>query len=145
MRCLAAASGFLLFLTACGAENDPPAAVTTQTFAAFCADLARIERLGERGTGTAADVRAFATGSLDAAESASERAPRSLQDDFEPVVQFYRAFLEFARRLEFDPRRIENATDSERFSQETIEDAIVASGRIEAFAAERCPRPYDIL
>lgn len=136
----------LVLLVGCGGDSDggPPAA-TTQSFAAFCADLARIERLGERGTGTAADVRAFALGSLDAAESASEHAPRSLQADFEPVVRFYRAFRELAERLEFDPRRIENAADSERFTQETIDDAVVASRRIEAFAAERCPRAYDIL
>lgn len=136
----------LLLLAACGGDSDgePPAA-TTQSFAAFCADLARIERLGERGTGTSADVRAFATGSLDAAESAGERAPTSLQADLEKVARFYRAFLEFARSLEFDPNRIANAPDSERFSQATVDEAVVASGRIEAFAAERCPRPYDIL
>jgi hypothetical protein len=136
----------VLLFAACGGDSDgEPAAATTQSFAAFCADLARIERLGERGTGTSADVRAFATGSLDAAESAIEHAPTSLQADLEKVVGFYRAFLEFAKRLDFDPSRIASAPESERFSQETIEDAVVASGTIEAFAAERCPRAYDIL
>lgn len=136
----------LLLMAACGGDSDAePSAATTQSFAAFCADLARIERLGERGTGTSGDGRAFATGSLDAAESAGERAPTSLQADLEKVARFYRAFLEFARSLEFDPSRIANAPDSERFSQATVDEAVVASGRIEAFAAERCPRAYDIL
>jgi hypothetical protein len=146
VRFLALVGGFLCLLTACGAEsNREPGAVTTQSFAAFCADLARIERLGERGTGTAGDVRAFATGSLDAAESAIEHAPTSLRAELRKVVRFYRAFLEFARRLEFDPDRIAKAPDSERFSQATIDEAIIASGTIEAFAAKRCPRAYDIL
>jgi hypothetical protein len=142
-----AAAACLLLLAACGGDSggDSPGGVTTQPFAAFCADLARIERLGERGTGTTADVRAFATGSLDAAESAIENAPISLHADIEKVVRFYRAFLEFAQRLEFDPKRIANAPDTERFSEATIDEAITASGKIEAFAAERCPRAYDIL
>lgn len=146
MSFLALALASLLLLVACGGDSDGElSAAMTQSFAAFCADLARIERLGERGTGTVADVRAFAIGSLDAAESASEHAPTSLQADLEKVARFYRAFLEFARHLEFDPSRIANAPDSERFSQATVDEAVVASGPIEAFAAERCPRAYDIL
>jgi hypothetical protein len=141
VRCLAAASGFLFFLTACGAENGPPAAVTTQTFAAFCADLARLERLGERGTGTAADLRAFAVGSLAAIQSASAKAPASLRSDVESVAAFYGEFHEFAERIEFDPTRLETAPDS----RATVDQAVAASERIEAFAAERCPREYDIL
>jgi hypothetical protein len=119
--------------------------VTTQSFAAFCADLARIERLGERGTGTPADVRAFATGSLAAAESAIEHGPASLRADLEKIVAFYREYRELARRLDFDPGRIEEAPDSARFSQAIVDEAVAASGVIEAFAAERCPRAYDIL
>lgn len=146
MPVVALALAALLLLTACGSESkgEPPG-VTIQSFAAFCADLARIERLGERGTGTVGDVRAFATGSLNAAESAIEHAPTSLRVDLEKVVRFYRAFLEFARRLDFDPDRIAKAPDSKRFSQATIDEAVLASGSIEAFAAERCPRAYDIL
>ena len=82
---------------------------------------------------------------MNAAESAIEHTPTSLRADLEKVVRFYRAFLEFARRLDFDPDRIAKAPELERFSQATIDEAVVASRSIEAFAAERCPRPYDIL
>ena len=146
MRSLAAALGFLFLPTACGAgSNGQPATVTTQTFAAFCADLARLERLGERGTGTAADLRAFAIGSLAAVQSASAKAPASLRADIDSVAAFYREFHEFAERIAFDPARLETAPESERFSQGTVDQAVAASERIEAFAAERCPREYDIL
>lgn len=68
-----------------------------------------------------------------------------MQADLERVARFYREYLEFAERLKFDPSRIETAPDSERFFQGTIDEAVVASESIEAFAAKRCPRAYDIL
>jgi hypothetical protein len=119
--------------------------VRTQTFAAFCADLARLERLGERGTGTGADLRTFAIGSLAAVQSASAKAPASLRADIDRVAAFYREFHEFAERIKFDPARLETAPESERFSKGTVDQAVAASERIEAFAAEHCPREYDIL
>lgn len=115
--------------------------MTTQTFAAFCADLARLERLGERGTGTAADLRAFAIGS----PVRRREGAASLRADIDRVAAFYREFHEFAERIGFDPARLETAPESERFSQGTVDQAVAASERIEAFAAERCPREYDIL
>jgi hypothetical protein len=84
--------------------------------AALCADLARLERLGERGTGTAADLRAFAIGSLAAVQSASAKAPASVRADIDRIAAFYREFHEFAERIEFDPARLETAPESERFS-----------------------------
>jgi hypothetical protein len=82
---------------------------------------------------------------LNAAESAVEHGPPSLHAELEKIVRFYREYLELARRLDFDTSRIEKVPDSERFTEGTVDEAVAASGRIEHFAAERCPHPYDIL
>jgi len=82
---------------------------------------------------------------LTACGAESNGEPAAVRSQTFAAAAFYREFHQFAERMEFDPARLENASDSERFSQATVDQAVAASERIEAFAAERCPREYDIL